>query len=78
MDCISSQDTGNNTQKMLTDEEKDNKESDTTFLRELTRTPLSKVWTQYRHKKWAQDPSLPPLEDLESQLVQMVPSYSAL
>ena len=78
MDCISSQDTGNNTQKMLTDEEKDNKESDTTFLRELTRTPLSKVWNQYRHKKWAHDPSLPPLEDLESQLVQMVPSYSAL
>lgn len=77
MDCISSQDTSNSAQQIIVDEDMDNKESDTTFLRELTRTPLSKVWNQYRHKKWGQDPNLPPLEELESQLIQMVPSYSA-
>lgn len=77
MDCISSQDTSNDAHQMLADEDTDNRESDTSFLRELTRTPLSKVWNQYRHKKWGQDPSLPPLEELESQLIQMVPSYCA-
>lgn len=77
MDCISSQDTNNDAHQMLADEDTDNRESDTSFLRELTRTPLSKVWNQYRHKKWGQDPSLPPLEELESQLIQMVSSYCA-
>ena len=41
MDCISSQDTNNDAHQMLADEDTDNRESDTSFLRELTRTPLS-------------------------------------
>ena len=74
MDCISSKEGTVTTQKMLDDEDQDSVSS---YIRELSRSPLSKVWNQYRHKKWAHDESLPPLEELEKQMVSMVPSYSA-
>lgn len=74
MDCISSKEGTVTTQKMLDDEDQDSVSS---YIRELSRSPLSKVWNQYRHRKWAHDESLPPLEELEKQMVSMVPSYSA-
>ena len=78
MDCLTSRDETVTTQKMIDDEDKDTQECMDSYLRELTRSPLSNTWNQYRHKKWAHDDSLPPLEDLEKEMVALVPSYSAL
>ena len=74
MDCISSKEGTVTTQKMLDDEDQDSVSS---YIRELSRSPRPKACNQYRRRKWSHDESLPPLEELEKQMVSMVPSYSA-
>ena len=78
MDCLSSRDNGASSQSMLRNDEKDDQDCIDSFVRELTRTNLSKVWNSYRYKKWGQDQSLPPLEELEKQMLEITPSYCTL
>lgn len=78
MDCLTSREDNPNTANKLHDEDKDNQECMDSYLRELTRTPLSKAWNNYRYKKWGQDPSLPPLEELEQRMLEITPSYCTL
>ena len=78
MDCLTSRDNGSGSTDLLRDEEKDDQDCIDSYVRELTRTTFSKVWNSYRYKKWGQDPSLPPLEELEKQMLQITPSYCTL
>lgn len=78
MDCLTSRENGATSPAMLRDEEKDNQDCIDSYVRELTRTALSKTWNSYRYKKWGQDPSLPPLEELEKQMLEITPSYCTL
>ena len=78
LDCITSHHEDANTQKMLDTEDQDNQNNADYSLREALRSELSIVWNQYRHKKWLNSPELPPLEDIEARLINLVPSYSAL
>lgn len=78
MDCIALRSSADSNYYLHDEEERSDQASVDSCLRELSRSPLSTVWNQYRNKKWLHNPNLPPLEELEAKLVDIVPSYSAL
>ena len=78
MDCLSPQTDKGSTQKMLDDEEKENEKLMAHCLRETTRNQLSVVWNNFRYKKWGDHSELPPIEELEEKLMDIVPQYSGL
>lgn len=78
MDCLSSGADEKTPQKILDGNAEGNDKDMEQYLREMTRSKFSVVWNKYRQKKWGIGDELPSLEELESELASIVPSYSGL
>ena len=78
MDCLSSGADEKNKQKLLDGNEDGNDKDINQYLLEMTRSQFSVVWNKYRQKKWGFGDDLPSLEELETELAAIVPSYSGL